>query len=71
MVLAHPGGDAAEVNRGQGERPEVVIVGPEGGFTDSEVERAGLQGVQTIDLGRSILRVETAAIVMLTLAGVG
>ncbi len=71
MVLAHPGGDAAEVHRGQGERPEVVIVGPEGGFTDSEVERAGLQGVQTIDLGSSILRVETAAVVMLTLAGVG
>jgi len=40
----------------------VLLIGPEGGFTDEEIASASSVGWQTIGLGRSILRAETAAI---------
>jgi len=42
----------------------VCAVGPEGGFTESEIESATRNGWRAVNLGRSILRAETAAIVM-------
>ena len=42
----------------------LVIVGPEGGFSDTEVKAARKAGVQTISLGPRILRTETAALVL-------
>lgn len=39
-----------------------VIIGPEGGFDDKEVEKAGELGAKIISLGKRILRTETAAI---------
>jgi len=39
-----------------------LFVGPEGGFTRQEVERARARGVQVVSLGRRILRSETAGI---------
>ena len=39
-----------------------VIIGPEGGFEQSEIERAVNIGAKTISLGKRILRTETAAI---------
>ena len=44
-----------------------LLIGPEGGFTDGEVERARSRGALTVTLGRRILRSETAAIVASTL----
>jgi 16S rRNA (uracil1498-N3)-methyltransferase len=41
-----------------------LAVGPEGGFTDEEMERARAHAWQGIHLGPRILRIETAAIVM-------
>jgi len=46
----------------------VVAVGPEGGFTSEEVGLATDAGWIRVDLGPRILRVETAAIVMATMA---
>jgi 16S rRNA (uracil1498-N3)-methyltransferase len=44
--------------------PEIsLLVGPEGGFSDEEVQLAQLAGWQPVSLGRRILRMETAAIV--------
>ncbi|MGL6193482.1 MAG: RsmE family RNA methyltransferase [Thermoguttaceae bacterium] len=43
-------------------KPLVVLIGPEGGFTDAEVELAKNLGWQPIGLGSQILRIETAAI---------
>ncbi|HEX6510718.1 MAG TPA: RsmE family RNA methyltransferase [Chloroflexota bacterium] len=43
-------------------RQLTLMVGPEGGFTDEEVERARARGALTVTLGRRILRSETAAI---------
>ncbi len=39
-----------------------IIIGPEGGFEESEVEKAMDIGGESISLGRRILRTETAAI---------
>ena len=42
-----------------------IFIGPEGGFTAQEAELARSLGVQTLSLGRRILRSETAAIAMI------
>jgi len=42
----------------------LALVGPEGGFTRQEVEQAVTLGLQPLDLGPRILRVETAAIML-------
>lgn len=39
-----------------------IIVGPEGGFTETEIEYATENGFKSVTLGRRILRAETAAI---------
>jgi len=46
------------------ELPEkaIILVGPEGSFTDQEVDRALLNGFLPLDLGKRILRTETACI---------
>lgn len=51
-------------------RPEAltILIGPEGGFTRPEVERAVSRGAQPVSLGPRILRSETAGIVATTLA---
>lgn len=43
-------------------RTVLLLLGPEGGFTEKEVEQARLLGWQTIGMGERILRAETAAI---------
>jgi 16S rRNA (uracil1498-N3)-methyltransferase len=44
-----------------------LLIGPEGGWTDAEVERAIAVGYQPVSLGARILRSVTAPIVALTL----
>jgi len=44
-----------------------VLIGPEGGFSDDEVRRAGEAGFRPIRLGPRILRAETAGIAMVSL----
>ncbi|MFD0682685.1 MULTISPECIES: 16S rRNA (uracil(1498)-N(3))-methyltransferase [unclassified Paenibacillus] len=44
----------------------MLIVGPEGGFSEQEIEAAEAAGCRSISLGRRILRTETAAMVGLT-----
>jgi 16S rRNA (uracil1498-N3)-methyltransferase len=40
-----------------------VFIGPEGGFSEAEIEAARAAGVQPVTLGERILRMETAAVV--------
>src|SRR2546425_9529974 len=47
-----------------GQRPIVVLIGPEGGLTVDEVEMAREYGFATVSLGPRVLRTETAAIVL-------
>ncbi|ANE47298.1 16S rRNA methyltransferase [Paenibacillus swuensis] len=44
----------------------LLLIGPEGGFTENEVEQAEAAGARAISLGRRILRTETAAMTALT-----
>jgi 16S rRNA (uracil1498-N3)-methyltransferase len=41
-----------------------LAIGPEGGFTESEIEVADRYGWQPVDLGPRVLRVETAAVAL-------
>lgn len=59
-LLAHPGGESLRSHPGDC----VVAVGPEGGFTDEEVDLARGNGWQVVSLGPRILRIETAAIAL-------
>jgi 16S rRNA (uracil1498-N3)-methyltransferase len=49
------------------ERSLVLIVGPEGGFTDTEVAQAVEAGAVCVSLGPRILRTDTAAIALAAL----
>ncbi len=44
------------------EKPLTVMVGPEGAFTDEEIQQAKSTDFQAINLGQRILRTETAGI---------
>jgi 16S rRNA (uracil1498-N3)-methyltransferase len=43
--------------------PALCLIGPEGGWTDAELDAARLKGFHLVGLGEAILRSETAAIV--------
>ena len=62
-LIAHPGGEAAagwpRVPRGGSVS---LAVGPEGGFTESEVEKARREGWRLVSLGATLLRIETAGL---------
>lgn len=45
----------------------MIVVGPEGGWTDREREEADRYGAQSVSLGSRILRTETAALVAATI----
>lgn len=47
----------------------LVVVGPEGGFTHDEAERAARRGAALLSLGHRILRTDTAAMALLAVIG--
>ena len=65
-LIAHPGGKPLQQFVGLSPRAAQLAIGPEGGFTDTEVDTATRAGWQTVELGPRILRVETAAIALAT-----
>jgi 16S rRNA (uracil1498-N3)-methyltransferase len=60
-VLGQPGGAQGPWQAGQ---DVAVAVGPEGGFTEAEVQQAQAAGWQFVSLGPRTLRIETAALVL-------
>ena len=46
-----------------------VLIGPEGGFSDEEIRLALEAGIRPVTLGKRILRTETAALFVLSAAG--
>jgi 16S rRNA (uracil1498-N3)-methyltransferase len=58
----------AGANLTEGQPEEIVaLVGPEGGWTNEEIDLAGQHGWKIVTLGGRTLRAETAAIVVLSL----
>jgi 16S rRNA (uracil1498-N3)-methyltransferase len=41
---------------------KIVVIGPEGGFTEEEIKQVKESGIHTISVGKNTLRAETAAI---------
>ncbi|NOX54745.1 MAG: 16S rRNA (uracil(1498)-N(3))-methyltransferase [Planctomycetes bacterium] len=69
LIVAHPDGqptDAALIDslKRAGKAPVWAAIGPEGGFTDEEIDQARQAGAVLIGLGKGTLRVETAAIAL-------
>ena len=68
--IAHPSGDpigrilrtTLEFTADNDMVSIAAAVGPEGGFTEGEVDAARAAGAAAVSLGRTILRVETAAL---------
>jgi len=65
--IAHPSAAAVAVSHAveQNASADVtILVGPEGGFTEEEIERTAAAGARPIALGSAILRIETAAVAL-------
>lgn len=52
-----------DVLAGKSPRSVMIVIGPEGGFTDTEVAQARDAGLVSVGLGPRILRTETAALI--------
>jgi 16S rRNA (uracil1498-N3)-methyltransferase len=67
----HPKAVLAEALREKGAIPTnvLVLVGPEGDFTDEEIAQAKAHGCRPITLGSIVLRAETAALYCLSVLG--
>lgn len=70
VVVFEPRGEisAREYFNTNNSSPIAVCIGPEGGFTDSELSSFHERGIPVVSTGSQILRAETAAVVALTLA---
>jgi 16S rRNA (uracil1498-N3)-methyltransferase len=62
--VADPSGESLCSRVGSGFGAPVFVIGPEGGLTASELEQLKSRGYETIRLGSTILRIETAAIAL-------
>ncbi len=65
-IIAHPKTDSVQINP---DHETLLLIGPEGGFSDAEMDALQKKQVKPMSLGPRILRTETAAIVGLTLLG--
>lgn len=67
ITLAHPDYEASVMDSANTEQANAgLFVGPEGGFTESEVQQIRDAGATTVCLGSNILRIEIAAIALLS-----
>jgi 16S rRNA (uracil1498-N3)-methyltransferase len=68
LMCVEPSRRAAGPARAAGERPAsaLVLVGPEGGWTDTEVDRASSAGATLVHLGPRTLRADLAPTVLLS-----
>lgn len=65
--VAHPTGEWLKTARLPSAGPIVAAIGPEGGFTDTELNLGTHAGAQLISLGPRVLRIETAALTLAAL----
>jgi 16S rRNA (uracil1498-N3)-methyltransferase len=65
-LIAHPSGATPSGSQCEVESPINLVVGPEGGWTESEIEQGKAAGAHLISLGPHILRIETAAVALVS-----
>lgn len=61
-LILKPGGDGSFKSVGDEVQQVILLIGPEGGFSESEYELAAATGFREIGFGTRILRTETAAL---------
>ena len=61
-LILKPGDVGSFKSVGNEDQQVILLIGPEGGFSDSEYELAEATGFRAIGFGRRILRTETAAV---------
>ncbi|MBK8973918.1 MAG: 16S rRNA (uracil(1498)-N(3))-methyltransferase [Hahellaceae bacterium] len=66
-LVAHPGGETPLRALHTGPHTLSLLIGPEGGLHDLEVEQAVMHGFHRLALGPRILRTETAPLVAISL----
>ena len=66
--IAHPTGTPVAATGATAQLPPLYLVGPEGGFTETEVAEALAAGARPMQLGPRILRIETAVVAIATLS---
>lgn len=70
-LLASAGPGALSLRQALRDKPEahniLGIVGPEGGFSEEELERASRAGCTLVSLGPRVLRTETAALALVSM----
>jgi 16S rRNA (uracil1498-N3)-methyltransferase len=62
-------GAVAPVAGRESQGPAVIAIGPEGGWTDSEIAAASATGFAEVSLGENILRTETAVLAAMAVVG--
>ncbi|MGE5241396.1 MAG: RsmE family RNA methyltransferase [Bacteroidota bacterium] len=71
LWIAHPGVCAIPVSALAASRDQTrgaaILIGPEGGFTQEEVDAVSAAGGKALALGQAVLRIETAAVALLAM----
>ncbi|HVE50899.1 MAG TPA: 16S rRNA (uracil(1498)-N(3))-methyltransferase [Casimicrobiaceae bacterium] len=71
VAIASPAAPQSLAGLARRTLPDLILIGPEGGFTAREVEHAMARGAIDVNLGSRVLRAETAALAALvTIAAV-
>jgi len=65
ILLAHPGGALPSAGEDGAQSACLLVIGPEGGFEEREVDEMLALGALPVNLGPQILRIETAAVALL------
>lgn len=71
LWIAHPSAAAAPLSAAADSNTLTLLIGPEGGFTDEEMQDAISAGARAFTLGPAILRIETAAVAALAAVTLG
>ncbi len=67
VIVAHPN-EEGSYEWEPDDSPMLLLVGPEGGFSEKEINHALVSGARIVSLGQKRLRTETAACALLVLA---
>ena len=67
QLILRPGATAALAGIEEPSTKVCLLIGPEGGFSDTEYENADIAGFQPVSLGPRVLRTETAAVAAISI----